>query len=69
VISISGVFDGMDSMKFRSTKTDGNVTVHGLGDDEDLIINGIGNSGTYLVPGGVTLMRISSDRHWTMNES
>ena len=44
VISISGVFDGMDSMKFRSTKTDGNVTVYGLGDDEDLIINGIGNS-------------------------
>jgi hypothetical protein len=32
-----------ETMKFRSAKTDGNVTVHGLGDDEDLIINGIGN--------------------------
>jgi hypothetical protein len=43
VINVSGVFDGMDSMKFKSTKTEGNVTVYGVGDDEDLIVNEIGN--------------------------
>jgi hypothetical protein len=70
VINVSGVFDGMDSMRFKSTKTEGNVTVYGVGDDEDLIVNEIGNfSGTYLVPGGVNLMRIASDGHWTMYKS
>ena len=71
VISVSDVFDGLDSMKFKSTKADSNVTVYGLGDGrEDLIVNEIGNfSGTYLVPGGVTLMKISSDGHWTMKKA
>lgn len=70
VINVSDVFDGMDSMKFKSTKAESNVTVYGLGDGEDLIVNEIGNfSGTYLVPGGVTLMKISSDGHWTMKKA
>ena len=60
----------MDSMKFKSTKADGNVTVYGLGDDENLIVNEIGNfSGTYLIPGGVTLLRISSAGSWTMKKA
>jgi hypothetical protein len=71
VISVSDVFDGLDSMKFKSTKADSNVIVYGLGDDgEDVIVNEIGNfSGTYVVPGSVTLMKISSDGHWTMKKA
>ncbi len=70
VINVKGSFDKLDSMKFRSTHAEGNVTVYGLGDDEDLIVNDIGNfSGKYLVPSGVVLLRISSDGHWTMKKA
>jgi hypothetical protein len=43
VINVAGVFDGFDSMRFKSTNADGNITVYGLGDDEDLTVNEIGN--------------------------
>jgi len=63
VINVEDVFDGLDSMRFKSTNADGNVTVYGLGDNgEDLIVNEIGNfSGKYLMPKGTVLLRISSD--------
>ena len=51
VINVDGVFEGLDSMRFKSTNADGNITVYGLGDSEDLMVNEIGNfSGKYLVP-------------------
>ena len=70
VINVVDVFDGLDSIRFKSTNAEGNVTVYGLGDDEDLIVNEIGNfSGKYLVPSGVTLLKISSDGRWTMKKA
>ena len=70
VINVADVFDGLDSIRFKSTNAEGNVTVYGLGDDEDLIVNKIGNfSGKYLVPSGVTLLKISSDGGWTMKKA
>ncbi len=69
VINVSDVFDGLDSLKFKSSKADGNITVYGLGESEDLIVNEIGNfSGTYLVPSGTLLLRISSDGRWEMKK-
>jgi hypothetical protein len=70
VINVDGVFDGLDSMRFKSTNADGNITVYGLGDNEDLIVNEIGNfSGKYLVPKGTVLLRISSDGQWEMKKA
>jgi hypothetical protein len=33
VININDVFDGLDSMRFKSTNADGNITVYGLGEN------------------------------------
>jgi hypothetical protein len=69
VINVDGVFDGLDSMGFKSTNADGNITVYGLGDNEELIVNEIGNfSGKYLVPNGTVLLRISSDGRWELKK-
>jgi len=67
VINVKDVFDGLDSLRFKSTQADGNITVYGLGDGEELIVNDIGNfSGKHLVPEGVVLFRVSSDGSWSM---
>ena len=68
MINVNGAFDGLDSMRFKSTNAEGNITVYGLGENgEDLIVNKIGNfSGKYLVPSGTVLLRISSDGRWEM---
>ena len=70
MINVTDVFEGLDSMRFTSSRTDSNVTVYGLGDSEDLIVNEIGNfSGKYLVPSGTVLLRISSDGRWEMKKA
>jgi len=71
VINVQDVFDGLDSLRFKSTRADGNITVYGLGDNgEDLIVNEIGNfSGKYLMPKGTVLLRISSDGRWEMKKA
>jgi hypothetical protein len=71
VINVDGVFDGLDSMRFKSTRADGNIAVYGLGENgEDLIVNEIGNfSGEYLVPSGTVMLRISSDGRWEMRKA
>jgi hypothetical protein len=70
VINVKGSFGSLDSMKFKSTHAEGNITVYGLGDSEDLIVNDIGNfSGEYPVPSGVVLLRISSDGDWAMRKA
>jgi hypothetical protein len=44
--------------------------VYGLGDNEELIVNEIGNfSGNYLVPSGTVLLRISSDGRWELKKA
>jgi len=69
VLVVKGVFTGLDSLKFTSTRADGNITVYGLGDNEELIVNDIGNfSGKYLVPEGIVLFQISSDGHWNLSK-
>lgn len=66
--SITARQPGLDEVQEHPSES--NITVDGLGDDEDLIVNDIGNfSGKYLVPSGVVLLRISSDGHWTMKKA
>lgn len=70
VISVAGAFDGLDSLKFKSLKADGNITVYALGESEELVVNDIGNfSGEYAMPSEVSLLHVSSDGQWTMNKS
>jgi hypothetical protein len=70
VISVAGAFDGLDSLKFKSTKADGNITVYALGESEDLVVNDIGNfTGEYAMPSDVSLLHISSDGQWTMKKA
>jgi hypothetical protein len=69
VIYVGDVFDGLDSLSFKSTRAEGNITVYALGDSEDLLVNEIGNfSGKYLVPDGVSFLHISSDGRWAMRK-
>ena len=71
VITVSGVFTGLDTLKFKSSKVDGNIMVYGLGENgESLIVIDIGNfSGEYDVPNGVSLLKVSSDGDWTTKKS
>ncbi len=69
VVNVVDVFDTLDEMRFKSTGADGNITVYGLGESQDLIVNEIGNfSGDYLVPSGTTLLQIESDGRWEIKK-
>jgi hypothetical protein len=69
VVNVVDVFNTLDEMRFKSTGADGNISVYGLGESQDLIVNEIGNfSGDYLVPPGTTLLQIESDGRWEIKK-
>ena len=68
VVIKSGAFAGLDSVNITNSG-ESNFVVKAYGDNEDLLVNEIGNySGEQLMPAGTVLLEIQSSGTWSLHK-